>query len=243
MDHLRAWINQHSNLVSWLGLAGIGVLFLVRIRRAIRSAGAPLRIPTFLTGPEPQGPFARVLWRLNEATRVRPTTGVVGRALRFGLAMAFGFGLFSIPILIEVAFSRSLLRVRLFAYTGLRLAQHRPHQSRRCWTHGCDPRHGSAAHAPTVDGRSGGNSRRDSFRRPIRDPGSDGPVKVERDRHRARSRRQHFRRFVPRILHLEATNDHRRRIQSRGGAIITRRAPVTLRAPTNTICLRCHRSE
>jgi len=104
MDHLRAWISQHSNLVSWLGVAGIGVLFLVRVRRTIRSAGAPVRIPTFLTGPEPQGPFARVLWRLNEATRVRPTTGVVGRALRFGLAMAFGFGLFSIPILIEVAF-------------------------------------------------------------------------------------------------------------------------------------------
>jgi hypothetical protein len=97
MDHLRTWIAQHSNLVDWLGLAVVGILGFVRIRRAIRSAGAPVRIPAFLTGPEPQGPFARVLWRLNEATRLHPTTGVVGRTLRFGLAMAVGFSLSASP--------------------------------------------------------------------------------------------------------------------------------------------------
>jgi hypothetical protein len=104
MDHLRTWIAQHSNLVSWLGLAVGGVLGFVRIRGVLRSAGAPVRVAPFLTGGEPQQPVARALWRLNRATRFRPPSSVFGRVFWFGLIMAVGWGVFSVPILVEVAF-------------------------------------------------------------------------------------------------------------------------------------------
>lgn len=88
MDHLRTWIGQHSNLVSWLGLAVVGILGFVRIRGVLRSAGAPVRVPA----------------SLNRATRFRPPSSVFGRVFWFGLIMAVGWGVFSVPILIEVAF-------------------------------------------------------------------------------------------------------------------------------------------
>jgi hypothetical protein len=106
VDYIREWMRDHSTILLLLGTVVAGAGVVLRVRGLTRSIRAPRPIlPELEIEPEPERPLPRVLWRLKQLRlKPRKLDSIRRRVAFFGLAYAAVLGIFSIPILIEVAF-------------------------------------------------------------------------------------------------------------------------------------------